>query len=963
MKRLCFTVLSILASVTLTSCARFNGSSDSEPTGAIQESSAQIIKSPNDDRDYRYLVLENGLKVLLISDPETDKAAAAIDVNVGNWHDPKDRAGLAHFVEHMLFIQSEKYPKIDGYKHFVEDHGGGSNAYTSDLNTNYHFSVNSDSLRESLDRFAYSIGQPILSEEYVERERNAIESEYRLKFKSDSRRGRAISGATSNPDHPYLKFGVGSLDTLDNKAGKLLQDVKSFYENYYVAGNMSAVVYGKESLLTLEAWARESFSIFPEGNVPELNLDEPVFLPGQRGVRINFEPIKDNRYLTLNFPQPPAQQFYDESPMYLLGFYLGDEASGSLHSLLKEEGLIESLEAYTSGIGNYLSEFSIGIELTDDGYNQIDKIVALVFDHIDLVRREGIKREHFDEAAVMADLSFRFAQKGSAYSLAKALSYRLNHYPPHRVVDVGYGFKHFDEGLIREYLENLTVENLRMYVAAKDQSFDRVEPFYDVRYSIEALDNKLMKRLENPQIQPELSLPQSNPYIPESVELYSMEKEGQTVPELLLEKPGLRVWHLQDATFHVPTSNIHMKFSSPLASDSAASVMKRQILFGMVARQINKYFYPAGYAGLWGTISGTSEGVYLGMSGYSDKQPVLLEMLVSGWETVELTEVDFRRQKKKLKKDLENYSLSKPMTQVSYSFRDTLNPRMYSDKQELAALKNIKLEDIRQFKNQLLSEAHLEVFAHGNVTREHTLAMADTASRLIDRPGSSVRTSVYDLSNVDTLLIPLEVDHTDSVSFLYFQGSENSRTANAQFSLLADLLGPEFFTELRTNQQLGYSVSARSYHVNDRPGLTFMVQSSVAGPDELNSKIYEFLHDQLAVIQQVEQEKLDTLKESLLHRLAAKDRNLGERSNRYWRAILDEDYDFQETKLLAEAVNSVTKEQLIHLFKKSVLADGALSLEVHSVGTNDQTGYSNIKKADKVLCLESCLDDQKVPLI
>ena len=42
-----------------------------------------IIKSPNDKRDYRGLILHNKLKVLLISDPTTDKSAASLDVNVG----------------------------------------------------------------------------------------------------------------------------------------------------------------------------------------------------------------------------------------------------------------------------------------------------------------------------------------------------------------------------------------------------------------------------------------------------------------------------------------------------------------------------------------------------------------------------------------------------------------------------------------------------------------------------------------------------------------------------------------------------------------------------------------------------------------------------------------------------------------------------------------------------------------
>lgn len=67
-----------------------------------------ITKSLNDDRSYRGINLENGLKVVLVSDPTTDKAAAALDVHVGHLSDPWHLPGLAHFLEHMLFLGTEK---------------------------------------------------------------------------------------------------------------------------------------------------------------------------------------------------------------------------------------------------------------------------------------------------------------------------------------------------------------------------------------------------------------------------------------------------------------------------------------------------------------------------------------------------------------------------------------------------------------------------------------------------------------------------------------------------------------------------------------------------------------------------------------------------------------------------------------------------------------------------------------
>ena len=76
-----------------------------------------IIKSGADERSYRGLVLENGMKVALVSDPATDKAAAALDVHIGSMSDPIQ--GLAHFCEHMLFLGTRKYPDENEYNKYL----------------------------------------------------------------------------------------------------------------------------------------------------------------------------------------------------------------------------------------------------------------------------------------------------------------------------------------------------------------------------------------------------------------------------------------------------------------------------------------------------------------------------------------------------------------------------------------------------------------------------------------------------------------------------------------------------------------------------------------------------------------------------------------------------------------------------------------------------------------------------
>jgi insulysin len=117
-------------------------------------SSQQIVTSESDYRAYKHFTLANKMQVLLISDPEADKSAAALDVKVGCTLDPRPLYGTAHFLEHMLFMGTAKYPSENEYAEYVTNNGGMNNAYTSLTDTNYHFDCSNEGFSGALDRFA-----------------------------------------------------------------------------------------------------------------------------------------------------------------------------------------------------------------------------------------------------------------------------------------------------------------------------------------------------------------------------------------------------------------------------------------------------------------------------------------------------------------------------------------------------------------------------------------------------------------------------------------------------------------------------------------------------------------------------------------------------------------------------------------------------------------------------------------
>lgn len=223
-----------------------------------------VLSSPTDDRSFSYIQLENGLQAMLISDPDAESAAAALDVRVGSWYDPKTFPGLAHMVEHGLFLGTLPYPGENEYNAYLASNGGSSNAYTDLEDTNYFFSVAAGGLEGALDRFAQFFIAPTFNDSSMARELKAVDSEHRKNLQSDTWRRYQLLKHVSSPDTPFNSFSTGDLETL-NKPG-VRAAMLAFHAAHYAAPRMRLAVVGNQPLDTLAEWVAGKFS--PIASVP-----------------------------------------------------------------------------------------------------------------------------------------------------------------------------------------------------------------------------------------------------------------------------------------------------------------------------------------------------------------------------------------------------------------------------------------------------------------------------------------------------------------------------------------------------------------------------------------------------------------------------------------------------------------------------------------------------------------------
>ena len=441
-----------------------------------KETEPVIPKSSDLDRkDYRALVLDNGLKVMLVSDPESDRAAASLDVHVGSGSDPEDWNGLAHFLEHMLFLGTDRYPDAGEYQSFIQDHGGSHNAYTAYDHTNYFFSVKHSSLEPALDRFSRFFVAPKLDAEYVERERAVVHSEYQARLKDEGRRIWETQKEILNPEHPASRFSVGSEDTLrDRESITVRERLLDFYNQWYSADIMALTLVGRESLDQLETWAREKFSEVPRRNIDPPLAIQPYLDPELAPVRIDIVPLKEVNSVGFQFPIPSVFEEYHSKPLVYIANLLGHEGEGSLLAELKQRGWAESLSAGTGFMDRNQGTLMVSIGLTEPGLAHIREIGELLFHKIGTIKDRGVEKWRFDEQTQLGEIAFRFAEEPDAAALARSLSSRLHDYPMVDVLRGPYIMDEYDPERIREILSHLVPEKVYMQVVSQQLEVDEI---------------------------------------------------------------------------------------------------------------------------------------------------------------------------------------------------------------------------------------------------------------------------------------------------------------------------------------------------------------------------------------------------------------------------------------------------------------------------------------------------------
>ncbi|REL26169.1 peptidase M16 [Thalassotalea euphylliae] len=879
-----------------------------------------LKQSPNDKKHYLPITLSNGLRVLLIQNTESEKAAAALAINAGHFDDPQDREGLAHFVEHMLFLGTKNYPDGSEYQKFISQHGGHHNAWTGTEHTCFFFDIQSNYLADALARFADFFISPLLSEAFVESERQNIDAEFKLKLKDDIRRLYDVHKATVNPAHPFSQFSVGNLETLADRPGQNAQaDIMAYFERNYRANLMTLALEGPQTVAELKQLATQYFSGIKAGG-EKAEISAPLYLAEHLAQEIAVTPVKEERQLIVSFAMPGIDKYYQHKPESVLTYLLGHEGKGSILSLLKRQHLAMALTAGSGINGSNFKDFNISISLTEYGEANIEQVLDVVFSYIQLLKQRPLPHNFYNEKQKLTRIAFDYMERLKPLDSVNQLAVNMQHYPVEDYIAGDYLMTGMCDDSVEYLLTFLSPRNCRIIKIGQHYRCDKLSPWYQVPYHIQPIAEATLARWQDIAIHPDLTLPAPNPYIIAAPKIWSHSHESSR-PAMIDNHNGLCVWYKQDTTYKVPKGYIYIGIDSPLAIASTANIVMTRMFVDIFGDQVTEEHYDAELAGIHYHLYAHQGGMTLQISGLSEKQPLLLERLLASLMRHDFSEQAFELSKKQHIKQWQNADKNKSISQLFATLSAAMQPNNPSAAELLAAISSISFAQFLRFCGRLFEHITLDVLIHGNWLEKHAQAIAkqiqDGFNHCFDGR-NHVSCPVINIAEQQEYVLPVLMPEHDHAAVCYYPQVEKSEHTTALTMLTSHFLAPLFFQEMRTEKQYGYLVNVGYIPINRYPGIAFYIQSPHTSAAKLVEAIDEFIETVCQKLTGVSEAQWQTFKFGLSAQLAEKDTSLRTKSQRFWAAISNQDFTFDRKQRLLNAINNVELSEIIAFVSQSL---------------------------------------------
>ena len=363
--------------------------------------------------EFEKFILDNGLRVIVHEDKSTPMVAVNVVYNVGSKYEEPDKTGFAHLFEHLMFGGSINIPDFDGP---IQDAGGENNAFTNCDLTNFYEVLPAENIETALwlesDRMlqlkfskrSLNTQKKVVIEEFKE---TCLNEPYGDMWHHLSRLCYQV--------HPYQWPTIGK--DMSHISEATLEQVESFFYNYYRPDNAVIVLAGNISVSRGIDLVKKWF-----GSIPAGNFTKPKYLfePKQTSFRqeeLHQDVPHDALFWAFHMDNRLSHEYY---ACDLLSDVMANGRSSRFYQrLYKEQQLFSTIDAFISGTidpGLFIIEGKTmpGVTL-DDARIAIDK-------ELEMLKNDKISDRELNKLKNAVESSLTFSEV-SALNKAISLAY------------------------------------------------------------------------------------------------------------------------------------------------------------------------------------------------------------------------------------------------------------------------------------------------------------------------------------------------------------------------------------------------------------------------------------------------------------------------------------------------------------------------------------------------------------
>ncbi|XP_050534792.1 nardilysin-like [Daktulosphaira vitifoliae] len=895
----------------------------------------------------------------------TDSCAMSLCVNIGSFCDPIEAQGLAHLLEHMVSMGSERFPADNHFDRFLYRKAGYSNAETGCEYTNFHFEVPLEYFQEAADIFASMFQAPKLAKESIDKEKQVVDSEFQMALNDDDSRIQRLISMCADKSNPACQFFWGNLESLNDE--NLGQMVVDFWKKYYSASRMTLAIQSKQSTHEMLEWVEKMFSSIPTDNKvpPNFKVSPEPFVQESFHKLTKIISISSTKKIIFSWYLPPVIKLYKNKPLEYLAWIIGHEGKGTLISYLRQLNYAMELEAGIEddfSSNSIYSLFSITIELTTLGLTKLGEVIELTFGYLNLIRREGISEAIFKQLQILAENDFNFAESKSAIDHVTELSENMLVYEEEDYISGPFLFLKYSPEIIQKFINLLTADRVAIFVLAKefnDSDLFTKDPIFGTQYITESITSECEVKWSTIKPHQYYSIQKENLFLTTNFTILPELADYNRYPQKILENEYIELWYKQDTHFKLPKGYVMLNFISTLPSKSLENYICFDLFLDSIVFLLNEETYPAAMAQLSYGIRIFYNGFELTFTGFNEKLHLLINIVIKYIKDYEklMTEKIFKMVKPKAINKLKNNQYD--LDYVPSDLKNSLiqEPDWNLD-EKLKSLEKLNYNTLIEFYKNM-TVLYCQALIQGNIHKNEAI---NISQRVVD----TLNYKPLDKKDFPVMLVKklnsgenriklsnYNPNDNNSIAYKYYQFDKNNLQDSVKYYVLQSMVEESAFDELRTKQCLGYDVQFNVTSSFQHYGFYFKVahQKKKFETKYVFEKMDEFLKNFWKDFSDAEE--VDKVREALIALKTAPDDCLVQEFNRNRNEILENRFKFDRLELEIKALK-ILKFEDVQILKDGFLKNSRI-LSVEIIGNSEDLTNDNDINSPPIKKI--CLDD------